>query len=116
MEYCDVTEDRQKWEISRSKVGNLVGHQIKADSGRCLGVDSACNDGSVELLSCDDPETQWIWVGLSFNSYYCWLYDEANPSAIDFDACGGFEPYLNDDEFYYNNLYFFDECVLFEDI
>ena len=112
MAQCNVDNAFQKWDILPYAKGEKIGHNLKAASGLCVVAPVDCaTDGDLLMGSCDDPRAQLLWVDTSFNFYYCWQQNHDQPKTIDFeDACNGNKPEYEDDEFYYNNIYFLDEC------
>jgi hypothetical protein len=111
IEVCDPNEDDQKWIIKPYGDGKSIASTIKGSSGSCVAspencesVDSRSNDIGVEMLPCDDPRTQMVWIDTSFQSWYCWITSQEQ-IVIDMDACGGNIPYWEDDAFYYNNVF-----------
>jgi hypothetical protein len=109
IEVCDPNEDDQKWTIEPYGDGKSIASTIKGDSGSCIASPEDCDLLDVEMAPCDDPRTQMVWIDTSFQSWYCWETSQAQ-ILIDIDACDGGVPYWDDDAFYYNNVFFLDQC------
>ena len=111
---CSSASVAQQWNLQQVEGSIALTIESASMPGMCMTAPNCDEDSVADIIlgPCSSPFAQWLYVNTNFMNYGCYTNQAAGEGTrnIDFDACLGGTPFLDDDGFYYGNALFLDQC------